>query len=128
MAQLIDSNEQVVSFAISYLRGRASEWAYSALPGNADAFETYDEFRTKFKTQFQPPNNEELLQGHFFALTQVEISLDSYVQEMRSLVAAITINPLPESVEVPAFLNGLDPGPARQGSLVPLMRVMEMPL
>lgn len=113
-AQLIDNNEQMVSFAISHLRGRASEWAYSALLGDADAFETWDEFRTKIKTQFQPPNNEVLLQGRFFALRQGKLSLDRYVQEMRSLVAAITTDPLPESVKVPAFLNGLNPGPARQ--------------
>ena len=113
-AQLIDNNEQMVSFAISHLRGTASEWAYSALLGDADAFETWDVFRTKIKLQFQPPNNEVLLQGRFFATKQGRLSLDQYVQEMRSLVAAITIDPLPESVKVPAFLNGLNGGPARQ--------------
>lgn len=113
-AQLIDNNEQMVSFAISNLRGRASEWAYSALLGDADAFETWDIFRTKMKAQYQPPNNEVLLQGRFFACRQGKLSLDRYVQEMRSICAAITIDPLPESVKVPAFLNGLNPGPARQ--------------
>lgn len=62
-AQLIDNNEQMVSFAISNLRGRASEWAYSALLGDADAFETWDIFRTKMMAMYQPPNNEVLLQG-----------------------------------------------------------------
>lgn len=113
-AQLIDNNEQMVSFAISNLRGRASEWAYSALLGDADAFETWDIFRTKMKGMYQPPNNEVLLQGRFFAMKQGKLSLERYIQEMRSICAAITTDPLSESVKVPAFLNGLNGGPARQ--------------
>ena len=124
-AQLIDNNEQMVSFAISHLRGNASEWAYSALLGNADAFGSWDEFRTKIKTQFQPPNNEVMLQGRFFAMRQGRLSLDQYVQEMRSLVAAITLEPLPETVKVPAFLNGLSGGPARQALYRHLPPTME---
>lgn len=124
-AQLIDNNESMVSFAISHLRGRASEWAFSALLGNADAFETWDEFRTKMKAQWQPPNNEVLLQGRFFAMRQGKLSLDRYVQEMRSICAAITVDPLPESVKVPAFLNGLNAGPARQALYRHLPTTME---
>ncbi|KAF1318323.1 reverse transcriptase, partial [Globisporangium splendens] len=113
-AQLIDSNEQMVSFAISNLRGRASEWAFSTLLADECAFDTWDIFRAKITAMYQPPNNEVLLQGRFFSLRQGKLSLERYIQEMRSLCAAITISPLPESVKVPAFLNGLNSGPARQ--------------
>ncbi|KAF1315165.1 Pol protein, partial [Globisporangium splendens] len=95
-AQLIDSNEQMVSYAISNLRGRASEWAFSTLLADECAFDTWDIFR------------------RFFSLKQGKLSLERYIQEMRSLCAAITTSPLPESVKVPAFLNGLNSGPARQ--------------
>ncbi|KAF1325449.1 Pol protein, partial [Globisporangium splendens] len=113
-AQLIDSNEQMVSFATSNLRGRASEWAFSTLLADECAFDTWDIFRAKITAMYQPPNSEVLLQGRFFSLRQGKLSLERYIQEMRSLCAAITISPLPESVKVPAFLNGLNSGPARQ--------------
>uniref|UniRef100_K3XD52 Retrotransposon gag domain-containing protein n=1 Tax=Globisporangium ultimum (strain ATCC 200006 / CBS 805.95 / DAOM BR144) TaxID=431595 RepID=K3XD52_GLOUD len=54
------------------------------------------------------------LQGRFFSLRQGKLSLERYIQEMRSLCAAITTSPLPESVKVLAFLNGLNSGPVRQ--------------
>ncbi|KAF1323238.1 Gag protein, partial [Globisporangium splendens] len=113
-AQLIDSNEQMVSYAISNLRGRASEWAFSTLLADECAFDTWDVFRARITAMYQPPNNEVLLQGRFFSLRQGKLSLERYIQEMRSLCAAITTSPLPESVKVPAFLNGLNSGPARQ--------------
>ncbi|KAF1325083.1 Pol protein, partial [Globisporangium splendens] len=113
-AQLIDSNEQMVSYAISNLHGRASEWAFSTLLADECAFDTWDIFRARITAMYQPPNNEVLLQGRFFSLKQGKLSLERYIQEMRSLCAAITTSPLPESVKVPAFLNGLNSGPARQ--------------
>ncbi|KAF1314429.1 Pol protein, partial [Globisporangium splendens] len=113
-AQLIDSNEQMVSYAISNLRGRASEWAFSTLLADECAFDTWDIFRARTTAMYQPPNNEVLLQGRFFSLKQGKLSLERYIQEMRSLCAAITISPLPESVKMSAFLNGLNSGPARQ--------------
>ncbi|KAF1321580.1 Membrane protein, partial [Globisporangium splendens] len=108
-AQLIDSNEQMVSYAISNLRGRASEWAFSTLLADECAFDTWDIFCARITAMYQPPNNEVLLQGRFFSLKQGKLSLERYIQEMRSLCAAITTSPLPESVKVPAFLNGLIP-------------------
>ncbi|KAF1334476.1 Pol protein, partial [Globisporangium splendens] len=113
-AQLIDSNEQMVSYAISNLHGRASEWAFSTLLADECAFDTWDIFRARITAMYQPPNNEVLLQGRFFSLKQGKLSLERFIQEMRSLCAAITTSPLPESVKVPAFLNGLNSGPARQ--------------
>uniref|UniRef100_K3WQZ9 Retrotransposon gag domain-containing protein n=1 Tax=Globisporangium ultimum (strain ATCC 200006 / CBS 805.95 / DAOM BR144) TaxID=431595 RepID=K3WQZ9_GLOUD len=89
-AQLIDSNEQMVSYAISNLRGRASEWAFSTLLANECAFDTWDIFRARITAMYQPPNNEVLLQGRFFFLRQGKLSLERYIQEMRSLEDTIS--------------------------------------
>jgi len=114
VAQLISDDDQMVSFAISNLRGKASEWAYSTLLADADAFPDWPTFQEKVRAMYQPPNNEVLLQGRFFGTRQGNRSLQHYVQEMRTLCAAMTQQPLPESVKVPAFMNGLRHGPARQ--------------
>ena len=74
---------------------------------------------------YQPPNNEVLLQGRFFASRQGKRTLHQYVQEMRMLSASITVQPLPESVKVPAFVNGLRPGPARQALFRQMPAAME---
>jgi hypothetical protein len=113
-AQLIDDEDQMVSFAISNLRGKASEWAYSTLLADADAFPSWQIFQEKIRAMYQPPNNEVLLQGRFFSARQGNRSLQQYVQEMRTLCAAMTQHPLAESVKVPAFMNGLRHGPSRQ--------------
>ena len=38
MVQLTEDDTRMVSYAMSNLCGKASEWAYSALKANADAF------------------------------------------------------------------------------------------
>ena len=113
-AQLIEEEEQMVTFAMSFLRGRASEWAYSTLLTDGQAFYEWSVFKKKIRIMCQPPNNEVLLQGRFFACRQNKRTLLQYVQEMRTLCASITKQPLTESVKVPAFMNGLRNGPARQ--------------
>ena len=47
-------------------------------------------------------------------MKQGKRTLHAYVQEMRTVAASITRAPLTESVKVPAFVNGLARGPARQ--------------
>ncbi|KAF1318446.1 hypothetical protein FI667_g13936, partial [Globisporangium splendens] len=51
-AQLIDSNEQMVSYAISNLHGRASEWAFSTLLADECAFDTWDIFRARITAMY----------------------------------------------------------------------------
>ena len=114
IAQLIDDDQQMVSFALSNLRGKASEWAYSTLMADNDSFPTWAIFQEKIRTMYSPPNNIVLLQGKFFATRQGSRSLLTYVQEMRTLCAAMSDDPIPESIKVPAFLNGLKHGPPRQ--------------
>ena len=47
VAQLIEDDTRIVSYAMSNLRGKASEWAYSALMDNADAFPSCSTFENK---------------------------------------------------------------------------------
>ena len=108
MAQLIEDDTRMVSYAMSNLRGKASEWAYSALMANAEAFPSWAIFKTKIRNMYQLPNNEVLLQARFFGARQAKRSLQEYVQEMRSLSASITVGPIPEHIKVPTFMNGLE--------------------
>jgi Retrotransposon gag protein/Zinc knuckle len=113
-AQLIETDDQMVKYAISNLRGRASDWAFSAIMADQNAFPTWKAFKELIREMYESPNNEILLQTRFFNTRQGKNSLQTYVQEMRGLCAAITQNPLPEAVKVPAFMNGLRPSAARR--------------
>ena len=68
VAQLIDDDSRMVSLAMSYLRGKASEWAYSSLLADAKAFLSWAIFKENICSMYQPPNNEVLLQARFFGL------------------------------------------------------------
>jgi hypothetical protein len=125
VAQLIQDDTQMVSYALSNLRGRASEWAYSTLLADEHAFATWSVFKEKIRTMYQPPNNEVLLQAKFFSARQATRSLQQYVQEMRSIAASITQQPLAESVKVAAFVNGLRQGPPRQALFRKMPATME---
>ena len=125
VAQLIDDDTRMVSYAMSHLRGKASEWAYSALLANAKAFPSWAIFKTKIRAMYQPPNNEVLLQARFFGARQAKRSLQDYAQEMRSLSASITLGPIPEHIKVPTFMNGLRHGPSRQALFRKVPKTME---
>ena len=104
----------MASFAMSNLRGKASEWAYSALMANVDAFQSWSIVKTKIRAMYQPPNKKVLLMARFFQARQAKRSLQEFVQEMRSLSASINGEPIPERIKVDTFMNGLTHGPSRQ--------------
>ena len=79
MAQLIEDDTRMVSYAMSNLRGKASEWAYSALMANADANPSRTIFKSKIRAMYQPPNNEVLLMARFFGARQAKRSLQKFV-------------------------------------------------
>ena len=91
VAQLIEDDSQMVSYAMSHLRGKASEWAYSALMVDGKAFGSWAIFKTKIRSMYQPPNNGVLLPARFFGARQAKSSLQEYMQEMRSLSDSITV-------------------------------------
>ena len=125
VAQLIEDDSRMVSYAMSHLRGKASEWAYSALMADRKAFPSWAIFKDKIRAMYQPPNNEVLLQARFFGARQAKRSLQEYVQEMRSLSASITVGPIPEHIKVPTFMNGLRHGPSRQALFRKVPSTME---
>uniref|UniRef100_M4B5T2 Retrotransposon gag domain-containing protein n=1 Tax=Hyaloperonospora arabidopsidis (strain Emoy2) TaxID=559515 RepID=M4B5T2_HYAAE len=125
VAQLIEDDTRMVSYAMYHLRGKASEWAYSALMTESKAFPSGAIFKTKIRAMYQPPTNEVLLQACFFSSRQAQRSLQEYVQEMRSLSAYISVGPLPEPIKVPTFLNGLRHVPARQALFRKVPSTME---
>ena len=84
VAQLIEDDTRMVLYAMSHLRGKASEWAYSALMVDIEAFPTWVIFKKRNRSMYQPPNNEVLVQARFFGARQAKRSLQKYVQEMRS--------------------------------------------
>ena len=99
---------------MSHLRGKASEWAYSALLADAKAFPSWAILMAKIRAMYQPPNNKVLFQARFFGARQAKRSLQECAQEMRSLSASITVGPIPEHLKVPTFMNGLRHGASRQ--------------
>ena len=74
---------------------------------------------------YQPPNNEVLLMARFFEARQAKRSLQEFVQEMRSLLASIYGEPIPESIKVATFMNGLRHGPSRQALFRKVPATME---
>uniref|UniRef100_M4BN05 Retrotransposon gag domain-containing protein n=1 Tax=Hyaloperonospora arabidopsidis (strain Emoy2) TaxID=559515 RepID=M4BN05_HYAAE len=84
-AQIIEDDTRMVSYAVSHLRFKASEWAYSAPMADSETFPSRTIFKIKIRATYQPPNNEVLLQAHFFSLLQAQRSMQDYVQEMHSL-------------------------------------------
>ena len=74
---------------------------------------------------YQPPNNEVLLMARFFGARQAKRSLQEFVQEMRSLLASIYGEPIPESIKVATFMNGLRHGPSRQALFRKVLATME---
>ena len=53
------------------------------------------------------------MRSRFLASRQGKRELSDYVQELRTLLAAMQLDPLPEAVRVTIFMNGLRTGMAR---------------
>uniref|UniRef100_M4BDT6 Retrotransposon gag domain-containing protein n=1 Tax=Hyaloperonospora arabidopsidis (strain Emoy2) TaxID=559515 RepID=M4BDT6_HYAAE len=58
VAQLIEDDTRVVSCAMFHFRGKASEWAYSALMADIKAFRSWVIFKTRICAMYHPPDNE----------------------------------------------------------------------
>ncbi len=95
-AQLITERSLQVSFAISYLRGRAKDWAYSLMSQNPRCFPNLEEFNAKIRTALLPPNTQMKLRLRLLSCKQGKRSLHKFVQDMRTLRAGVTDNPLDE--------------------------------
>ena len=112
-AQLIEDQVLMVAFALSFLNGRAKEWSYSKLMLDKNVFPTWDSFSRQLREAFQPPDMQVKLRARLLGCKQGKRSLHEFVQELQYLRAALTSDPLPESLLVTLFMEGLRQGPAR---------------
>ncbi|CAH0519612.1 unnamed protein product [Peronospora belbahrii] len=63
--------------------------------------------------QYEPPNQAHRNRSRFLACRQGKRELAAYVQELRILIAAMVIDPMPKAVTVTVFMEGLRAGVAR---------------
>ncbi|KAE9011571.1 hypothetical protein PR001_g15882 [Phytophthora rubi] len=110
---LLQTEHQRVAFATSKLSGRARDWALTSGPSVNGAFPTWDELKRQLSRVFSPPNHAYRVRSKFLATGQGKKELVDYVQELRTLIAGMFADPLPEAVTVTVFMDGLRTGVAR---------------
>uniref|UniRef100_A0AAV1U985 Retrotransposon gag domain-containing protein n=1 Tax=Peronospora matthiolae TaxID=2874970 RepID=A0AAV1U985_9STRA len=110
---LITLDHQQVSLAISKLDGRAREWALTCSTSVDIAFPTWGSLKLQLVQVFSPPNQAYRVRSRFLSTRQGKNELSDYFQELRTLMAAMQSDPLPEAVHVTIFMKGLRTGIAR---------------
>ncbi|KAI9998541.1 hypothetical protein PInf_002932 [Phytophthora infestans] len=112
-AGLISDEPVRVAFALSNLGGRAKHWAYTRETTSPKCFASWAQLCEQLRAAFLPANNEFHQRSRFLACKQGKRELQEYAQEIRTLVASLAGNPLPDAVKTTFFMDGLKVGPAR---------------
>ena len=75
------------------------------------ALPTWDSLKRQMSRA--PPNQAYRVRLHFLSSRQGKKELLNYIQELRTFLAAMQLDPLPEEVRVTIFMEGLHTGVAR---------------
>ena len=110
---LINLDHQQVSLAISKLDRRDREWALTCSTSVDLAFPTWESLKSQLVQVFSPPNQAYRVRSRSLSTRQGKNELTYYVQELRTIMAAMQSDPLPEAVHVTIFMEGLRTGVAR---------------
>ncbi|RHY73069.1 hypothetical protein DYB30_011979 [Aphanomyces astaci] len=112
-AQRIPDDTTRVAFAISHLKGRAEDWAFSKLLEDRHCFPSFAVFETELKAMFLPPNSDFRYRSQYLACKQGKRSLQEFIHDLRFLAANINYEEsLSEALRVTVFMDGLNQGPA----------------
>ncbi|GMF52682.1 unnamed protein product [Phytophthora fragariaefolia] len=110
---LLMTEQQRVALAISKLGERAHEWVLTCGTSVETSFPTWEQLKQQLSRVFAPPNQAYRVRPRFLATRQGKKELVDYVQELRTLIAGMAVDPLPEAVTVTVFMEGLRTGVAR---------------
>ncbi|GMF59106.1 unnamed protein product [Phytophthora fragariaefolia] len=110
---LLKTEQQRVALAISKLGGRAREWSITCGTSVETSFPTWELLKQQLSPVFAPPNQACRVRSRFLATRQGKKELVDDVQELRTLIAGMAVDPLPEAVTVTVFMEGLRTGVAR---------------
>ena len=101
---LLQSEHQRVALAISKFGGGAREWALTCGASVDVDFPTWGELRLQLSRVFAPPNQAYRTRSRFVASRHGKKELGDYVQELRTVIAGMAADPLPEVVTATVFM------------------------
>ena len=110
---IISLKNQRISLTPSKIDGRAREWSLTCSTSVELAFPTLDSLKIDLLRVFSPPNQAYRMRSRFLSTCQDKNELTDYVQELIILMAVMQSDPLPETVCVTVFMEGLRTGVAR---------------